>query len=36
LVSQNTVTARIKDKTGSTFSDNLNDTGFNRSRNEQK
>ncbi len=36
LVSQNTVTARIKDKTGSTFSDNLNDTGFNGSRNEKR
>jgi DNA-binding Lrp family transcriptional regulator len=36
LVSQNTVTARIKNKTGNTFSDNLNDIGFSSSRNEQR
>ena len=34
LVSQNTVTARIKNK--ATFSDNLNNIGFNNSRNEQR
>ncbi len=36
LVSQNTVTARIKNKTGNTFSDNFNDIGFSGSGNEHR
>jgi DNA-binding Lrp family transcriptional regulator len=36
LVSQNTVTARIKNKTGTTLSDTLNDISFNGSGNEQR